>query len=194
MLDPHFARARQRRLLDALADRKLDAVVIGLPEHVYYFSAHKPHWLQQAALVVTRDGEAWLTTANKVDETAAADVRAFYEAQWNATQRQEQPAVVADQVVERLTTMKASSVGIDTSAVSAQVVRTLEGAADPIDNVVWQLRRRKDPDELALMRMAIEATRAMYARAREIVAPGVQEVRVYTELHAAAVETIGEPM
>src|SRR5688500_11278082 len=123
MLDPQFARRRQRRLLDVINDRKLDAAVIGLSEHVYYFTAHRPHWLQHAALVLTKDGQAWLTTANKPDERAAADTRACYEAQWHATQRQEQPAVVRAQIINYLTRIGASSVVVDTSAVTSHIMR-----------------------------------------------------------------------
>ncbi len=64
----------------------------------------------------------------------------------------------------------------------------------PIDPHLWQLRRRKDPDELALMRRAIACTEAMYRRAREVIEPGVPELRVYAELHAVAVEVAGEPL
>src|SRR5205085_10702025 len=63
-----------------------------------------------------------------------------------------------------------------------------------IEPELWQLRRRKDPDELELMKRAIACTKAMYDRARQVIAPGVPELRVYTELHAAAVEAAGEPL
>jgi Xaa-Pro dipeptidase len=43
-----------------------------------------------------------------------------------------------------------------------------------------------------LMRKAIECTKAMYRRAKEIIEPGVPELRVYNELHTVAVETAGE--
>jgi Xaa-Pro aminopeptidase len=38
------------------------------------------------------------------------------------------------------------------------------------------------------------ATRATYEAAREIVKPGVNELDVYTQLHAVAVQTLGEPL
>ena len=42
-----------------------------------------------------------------------------------------------------------------------------------IDEDLWQLRRRKDPDELVLMRKAIACTESMYERARQIIEPGI---------------------
>ena len=46
MLDPVQARVRQKRLLSVLAERKLDAVVLGATPHVYYLTAHLPFWQQ----------------------------------------------------------------------------------------------------------------------------------------------------
>ena len=87
-----------------------------------------------------------------------------------------------------------NAVGTDTSAVSLAITDRISSPRIAIDEDLWQLRRRKDPDELALMRKAIACTKAMYDRARQIIEPGVPELRVYTELHAAAVETAGEPL
>ena len=174
--------------------RNLDAVVVGLPHHVYYFSAFRAHWLQEAAFVLLADSRAWLTSGNKPAENAAVDDAVSYEAQWHATLRQEQPAVIAQQVVEQLRSRGAKLVGIDASAVTSQVALMLAGGVEPIDPDLWQLRRRKDPDELELMKTAIRASEAMYSRARELIEPGVDEVTLFAELHAAAVKSTGEPM
>src|SRR5947208_13650906 len=60
------------------------------------------------------------------------------------------------------------------------VSATLRPAAPPlaaalvdIEPTIYYLRRRKGPDELALMRKAIAATGRMYERARAIVAPSI---------------------
>ncbi|MGC4003362.1 MAG: M24 family metallopeptidase [Pirellulales bacterium] len=45
---------------------------------------------------------------------------------------------------------------------------------------------------MARLKKAIAGTGAMYRRAREIVAPGVHELDVFNELHAAAVREFGE--
>lgn len=194
MLDLQQSRGRQKRLLDVMADRGLQAVAIGLPEHVYYFTTHRPHWLQQACFVLTIDGHAWLTTANQPVGQSAADTRVSYEAQWHATQRQEQPAVVAAQAMAHLKGIDPARIGVDTSLVSSHLVASLQGAGHRIDEALWQMRRRKDADELSLMRRAIECTRAMHERARQLVEPGVREIDVFNALHAAAVETAGEAL
>jgi Xaa-Pro aminopeptidase len=193
MLDPNFSRARQKRLLAEMAQRKLDAVVIGDPRHVYYLSAFRPSWLHQATLVLFADGRSWLTTAN-TPAAAAADDAASYEANWLATLRPEQPAVVAAQVVDVLKGRRAREIGIDASAVTSQVALMHESDAEPVDAVLWQLRRRKDPDELALLRKAAACADAMFRRARQVVRPGVTELEVFAELNAAAINEAGEAL
>src|SRR5258705_13682577 len=100
MLDPRLSRVRQKRLLDAMADRKLDDVVVGDAQQVYYFSAVRHHWLHFGAFVLFSDGRAWLTSPNKPGKEAAVDDAVSYEANWMSTLRQEQPRVVAEQVIE----------------------------------------------------------------------------------------------
>jgi Xaa-Pro aminopeptidase len=45
-----------------------------------------------------------------------------------------------------------------------------------------------------MLRRANDANRAMYARAREIVGPGINELDLYNELHAVAVRELGETL
>ena len=194
MLDPGQSRKRQQRLLKVLHERKLDAALIGHTPHVYYLTAHLPFWQHFAGLVLFSDGRSTLITANQPAKTAAADAVQCYEASWNGTQRQEQPRLVADALLAAMAGRGAGRIGIDTSAVTAMVAVSSEADCVPIDADLWQLRRQKDPDELALIKVGIECTRAMYQRARQIIEPGVPELRVYNELHAAAVEIAGEPL
>jgi Xaa-Pro aminopeptidase len=188
---PH---SRQQRLLPALERLKLDAVVVGLAYHVQYFSAHRPHWLQQGAFILFADGRSALFTANKAAANVAADMVLAYEANWMGTQRQEQPVEVGKAVLGLLRERRAKRIGIDASAVGSQIALGFDGDALAIDPELWQLRRRKDPDELELMKTAVRASEAMYARAREIIRPGVAELEVFTQLHAAAVWSTGEAM
>lgn len=194
MLDPSYARTRQKRLLAAMQERKLDAIVVGDSPHVYYLSAFRPIWVHFAAFVLFADGRSWMTTGNKPAENAAADEAVYYESNWLATLRQEQPAIVAGQVVDLLKSRRAEQVGIDASAVTSQVAIMLEANVEPIDPILWHLRRRKDPDELALLRKATECADAMYTRAKEIIEPGLREVDLYAELNAAAIKEAQEPM
>jgi Xaa-Pro dipeptidase len=194
MLDPAFCRKRQGRLLDAMQGQRLDAVVLGQPRHVYYFSGHRPFWSHESAFVQAADGHTCLLSANEPNPAAAADENITFEANWFSTQRQEHPAVAADRVTGLLKGRRARRIGVDGSDVTSHVTMGFEGESETIEPTLWQLRRRKDPDELALMKTAIACTGAMYRRAREIIEPGIPELRVYAELHRVAVETAGEPL
>ena len=194
MLDPALSRLRQQRLLDALRDRRLDAIAVGSHHHVYYLCAHLPKWLHYAGMILLAGGRSWLTAANKPVQNDAVDEPMHYEAQWMATLGQEQPAVVAQQMIDFLKANGVRRVGIDASAVTTHLALSRDFEIEPIDPVLWQLRRRKYPDELALLQTAIRCTEAMYARARAIIAPGVLEIDVFNEMHAVAVKTAGEPL
>ena len=194
MLDSDQCRRRQKRLLRVLEERKLDAVAIGHRPNVYYLTGHLPFWQQFAGFVLFSDGTSALVTANKPDMRAAADQITAYEAQWNSTQRQEQPILVAESLAATLGTKMCARIGVDSSAVMAPLEIESEADCQSIDADLFQLRRVKDPDELALMKVGIACTKEMYKRARQIIEPGVSELHVFNELHAAAVEVAGEPL
>lgn len=194
MLTPQHCQSRQKRLLGYLQQEKLDAAVIALPHHVYYFSAHWPHWQHHAAFVLFADGRTWLTCANEPAANVAAEAVATYQASWMCTNRQEQPAVIADQTVALLNQRRSTRVAIDASPVCSEVALEFDGACMAIDPILWGLRRQKHPDELELMKTAIRCSESMYKRAREIVEPGIPELMVFSELHATAVKSAGEPM
>jgi Xaa-Pro aminopeptidase len=69
----------------------------------------------------------------------------------------------------------------------------MEGAVD-LDPELIDLRRAKDEDELAILRSGIDITHSCYARAREILEPGISELEVYTDLYRVAVEVAGEKL
>ncbi|HEX3358105.1 MAG TPA: Xaa-Pro peptidase family protein [Tepidisphaeraceae bacterium] len=194
MLDAHKSRNRQQRLLDRMGEAKLDAVVVGLPQHVYYLSTWWTDWKHQSAFILFSDGRSWLATANQPAQDTAADEVVGYEAQWMSTLRQEQPQVVGQMVTDLLKSRRAKHIGIDASQVTSQVARMTDAKVEPIDPILWQMRRTKDIDELALIQEAVTATAAMFDHARKIVEPGVAELDVYTQLHEVAVKTTGEPM
>jgi Xaa-Pro dipeptidase len=194
MLNPAYSRQRQQRLLRVVQDRKLDAIVLGLPQHVYYASAHRPFWLHSSAFILFADGKTVVATANSPNSAAAADDVIAYEANWMGTQRQDQPAVVADHVRQKLNARQSHRIGIDASAVTSQLAVQFDGNIESVDAEMWQIRRSKLPDELDLMRQAIRCTEAMYRRAKQIIEPGLAELDLYGELHAAAVKQSHEPM
>lgn len=194
MLTPILSRQRQKRLLDIMQQRNFDAVVIAAPQHVYYFTAHFTHWQHFSAFILYADGRSLLITANTPNKHAAADDVRDYSANSFSTLRSDQPALVGKMIVDELRAKRARTIAADASAVTSQVALNFSGPRNPIDEDLFQLRRVKDPDELELIRKAIDCCRAMYQRAKEIIEPGIPELKVFTELNAAAVMSAGEPL
>jgi Xaa-Pro aminopeptidase len=190
---PH-ARDRQRLLVDLMRRRRLDAVVLGRPEHVYWATGHWPaHRQHESACLVRADGHVTLFTANETDESATAHDRVPFEANWHGTARQDQPFTVALLLASRLNRL---TFGIDGNAVTAALITLLTDPppVESIDADLHQLRRSKWPDELAIIRRGVRCMEAMYACAREIIRPGLAELDLYGELVAAAVKSAGEPL
>src|SRR5579872_5800605 len=194
MLNPVFSRERQKRFLDVMQRRRLDALVVGLPRHVYYFSAFLQHSMHEAAVAITADGRSCLISANTPVNSPAVDDAIAFEAQWMATLRQEQSEVVAEKALGWLSSKNPRRLGLDTSPVSLQIATRSQSEVEPIDSELWQLRRCKDPDELELMKSAIAITLGMYRRAQEIIAPGVLETTVFAELQKSAIGVAKEPL
>ena len=194
MLTPILSRRRQKRLLNLMERRKLDAAIIGGPHHVYYFTAHWTLWQHFSAFILFADGRSLLIAANAPNKAVAADEVRGYPANTVSTLRPDQPQIIGGMITDELRARQVHTIGIDASVVTSQVALNFDGPRQPIDEDLFQMRRVKDADELDLMLRAIDCCRAMYERAREIMEPGVPELRVFGELHAAAVMAAGEPL
>jgi len=197
-LDPASCRLRQQRLAAVLAERNLDRAVLVQPEHVQYLTGFRaPHVLLKTAVALDVDGHCTLAAPNTTPDDVAADEVVLFQAQWHATLRQEQPRESARVLAAALDGRPtARRVGIEFSTCGPHFRQAIgEGAElDDLEAHLWQLRRNKDPDELAMICRAIECTEAMYRKAREIISPGITELEVFNQLHAAAVEVAGEPL
>ena len=194
MLEASFCRTRQQRLLRAMYAKNISAVVLGWRSHVYYFTGHWPFWQHQAAFVLFSNGKSALVCAREPDRSATADECITYDSTWMSTNRQEQSALAAEKVLELLVDRRARRIGIDAAGPTAPVAMSFEGEKVSVEAELFQLRRKKDSDELAIMRVAIECTKKMYERARQIIEPGIPELKVFSELHEVAVTTAGQPL
>jgi NitT/TauT family transport system permease protein len=189
LLDLDRCRDRQARLRRHMAADRLDLVVVTTPEHVAYLTGHR--WDHRfAPLAAMRStGEVLLVCPDRPVERAAADEVRTYEAKWRSPLRNDQREAAAAVLADWLRAgPRPGRVGVEFSACPPHVVRTFDAAAlADIEPELLRLRRRKDPDELALLGRAIAASGAMVARARELVAPGIDELTVFSALQEAAV-------
>lgn len=195
-LDPQSCRRRQHRLLAVMQRWGLDRVVLTQTPHVQYFTGFRPGGLLTAAVAIDADGRCLLAAPNTAPEQAAADQVVTFEAQWHCTLRQEQRAAAIAALASAWSLPAApQTFGVEFS----DGTRHLDGVSGEaryvdVEPELWALRRAKDDDELAMIRRAIACTDAMYARAREVIEPGITEIALFNHLHTAAVEVAGEPL
>ena len=189
--------ARQTRVRQLLAAQQLDFALLTRPEHVQYLTGYRPGPHHNAAVLLTHD-DCLLIAPNQAPEHHAASQVVTFEAQWLCTLRQDQELAIASLLKQHLPTQPSARIGIETCRCPAAYIDVLSpnspASLHDIEPEIHQLRRRKDPDELAFLRHAIAASEAMYARARDIIAPGITELTVFNELQAAAVTSLGEPL
>jgi Xaa-Pro aminopeptidase len=196
LLDLGACRIRQERLRKRMAERSLDAVVLVAPEHVQYFTGHRWDFRFAPAVAMLLTGETLLVCPDKpldLEQVAATDVRT-YAAKRRSTLRTDQREASSKVLGDWLATQaRQARVAVEFSACPPHVTRLLSGGEVlDIDLDLLELRRRKDPDELALLHRAIAATGAMYEVARRQIRPGISELEIFSALQAAAVETCGE--
>ena len=188
-------RGRQKRLLDVMQREGLDLAIVTQIEHVQYLAGPRFAWTFQPAAELSSDGRLTLVAPNRAPEVAAADEVVTYQAQKHSTLRNDQRQASCEVLAGALSNRKYKRIGVEYSTFGQHFMRIL-GAAQLVDiePALYTLRRRKDPDELALLKKAIAATGRMYARAREIMRPGVTELEMFNELQSAAVLEFGEMM
>jgi Xaa-Pro dipeptidase len=191
-LDLAACRGRQKRLLEAMSRLGLDRVIVTQHEHVQYLAGPRFAWLHQPTAMLDSAGKLLLVAPNKPPAAAAADEILTYEAQWHSTLRNDQRAAASEVLLKALAGQKLGRIGVEFSTFTQHLSRTLAAEFVDIEPELYRMRRKKDPDELARLRKAIDATGKMYAKAREMVRPGVNELDVFNELQAVAVREFGE--
>jgi Xaa-Pro aminopeptidase len=193
---PH-CRARQRRLLAEMQRQHLDLVIVAHNAHVQWLTGCHFSWVFSPMAALTSDGHCILIApARRMPAVAAADDVVAYEAQWHSTLRNDQRIASAGVLLDQLAGRRMPRrMGVDFSSSGPQVTAAPSLSAEIVDiePTIHYLRRRKEADELALMKKAIAATGKMYERARAIVVPGINELDVFNQLQAVAVEEFCEP-
>ncbi|HEY2146477.1 MAG TPA: aminopeptidase P family N-terminal domain-containing protein, partial [Pirellulales bacterium] len=194
-IDQAACRRRQRRLLDRMAELKVDLAIVSQIEHVQWLTGPRFDWKLQPLAALWADGTMVLIAPSDATGPAAADDVLSYDAKWLSTLRQDQRAAASQVLLSAVgRRSKPRSIGVEFSSFPTCLAEPLCGRLIDLEADLLRLRRRKEADELARLKNAIAATGAMYARARQVIAPGVNELDVFDELQAVAVREFGEPL
>jgi Xaa-Pro aminopeptidase len=187
-------RVRQRRLIDQMLAQDVELAIVTRHEQVQWLTGARCSPLAEPAVALWPDGHCLLVFPNGPPERAAVDDVATYEGSWLATWRNDQRRASAQVLMKAIDDRPwPGRIGVEFSCCGHHIAESLAGDVVDIEPWLYRLRRRKEPDELALIGKAIAGTAAMYARAREVIRPGVTELEVYSQLQAAVTAEFGEP-
>ena len=180
-------RMRQQRLAEVFAGQKLDAALLTHPGHVQRFSGYWCRPILPVAMVIRADGRAVLVSGAEATEPVCADEHVLYESDRYCTLVEDLKTAAVEAALPHLG--GAVAVGCDepTRPWLLEACRV-----ESLHETLLALRRRKDVDEVAMIRHAIAGCDAAYTAARGVLAPGVEEVEVHAAMHAAAIVAVGE--
>lgn len=204
MLTAEGCRARRTRLWDAL-EEKPDWILLSEPRHLMYFANFyaTPFIFRtqnaSALLVLGADGSSVLVVDNMlgsyaqrahVDDRVVAD---WYTGKGSAPERQ---SVLVDAGIRTMQPRDGSRVGFDQMVPSALVLHLLQSRASiaplSVNDTTARLMRRKDDDELAVLRRTMTAMEQGFVRAREGIHAGMTELHGFTLVEDAVLEQLGE--
>lgn len=196
--------ARRRRLWERLGDA-CDVVVITDPAHLMYFANyHASQFVFRgneagAALILERKwDQATLVGDNLlqpfmdeafVDETVG-DV--WYQGKTSAPNRRSNFVKILKSSFVAALVHSGQRLGFEPTtfptALETGPLRTTN-----VEDAIRAMRVAKDEDELALLRLSIDAIVAGFDAAREHVRPGMSEQEIYRLVAGACQEHVGEP-
>lgn len=195
MLSATGCQTRRQRLLERV---DVQLIIINNPRHIQYFSGlYIPPtalsgWGPNFLLLDGHSGHSKLLVHNFLAEDAqAAHVDEVMVWTWyDAATRSGQPIFreAVRQLNRQLEEVSTARVGIEAGLLPREVAI---GEGVDVTDTLLQLRRRKEPDELALIRAAIQAVEAGHAVARQVIQPGLTELDIYNAMYTAIVETAG---
>jgi Xaa-Pro aminopeptidase len=211
MLTKDGCLSRRRRLWEAV-DPQVQWLLVADPRHVNYlanFWIHPLSWSagERGLLLLERDNGATLlgdnlavgssTSEPHVDRTV---VETWYDHQHSATNRDHALVKALAQVTARL----GGSPGLVEAEWLPLAAWEILPAADvrnhpksdrpfSLGTAIRGLRRKKDPDEITVLRQCMRAGDAGHARAWDVIRTGISELDVFREVQNAVVATAARP-
>lgn len=201
MLTQKGSEARQERFRDRLRQAGIDAAVITDRREIYYLTGlllcDYPNFPFPAMLYLETEGAAWLA-AHTDEGDAVVDDRVTYPPNVLYTMNPDPMVLLNQAVAKKLSgASHAARVGWQEEAMPKLLADTVDRTVSPtewvsVDGMLADLQKRKDPDEIELLRTAAKAGLAAYTAAQKAIAPGVNELEVLSAGQLAAREAVGE--
>jgi Xaa-Pro aminopeptidase len=172
---------RQRQTLFAkrLAAAGCEAAILSDRRNVHYFSGFWTREVFRPFLAVREDGLTILAVVSKPAASPFVDQLVEYPGAYLGT-LVDDPRESASELLKSL----------------LQGVRQIgfDGEAGIVSQLLRDLRRKKQPDEVALIEHSVHASEAIYSNARKTVRPGLSEWTLYVNSLSIASEFVGEPI
>ena len=199
MLTQEGSAIRQRRIRKYLSANHIDAAVISDYRDIHYLTGLLLPKNFPALMLLETEGGSWLAATTDEGEALVND-RIVYEWQQLYTMNPD-PMRCLQRVVEaRLKNAPSvKRIGWQAESLPRILGETVANALHPdewpaIDDVLAGMQMRKNPDEVELLRQAIQASLAAYTAVQKVIAPGVNELTVLAAGKKAAIEKAGEPI
>lgn len=203
MLTAEGCRQRRARLWASLKE-KPDWVLLSEPQHLTYFANYYPSPFvfrsqnAPALLLLGQDGSSLLVADNLLQPFAEAShvdkviAPVWYRSKESAPRRHD---LLVRTTLSEMKPRPGDRIGVE-PAVPAGVTQGLRDARrrlklTDVSPTIHLLKRRKDPDEMTLLRLAMKATEAGFAAGIQGIRPEMTELQAYEKVQEAAMEAAG---
>ncbi len=200
MLTESGCRERQRRFREQLAALGVDAVALTDYRDIYYLTGillYSPVMFP-ALLFLETDGGSWLA-ASTAENVQSVDEVITYESKKFSTINPDPVRRLETGIAGRLRAHTVKRMGWQAESLPSLLGERIEQTLHPddwvaVDDALEMMQRRKDPDELEVMRRCIQINLAGYTAARALIAPDVNELAVLAAGQRGALLEAGEPV
>jgi Xaa-Pro aminopeptidase len=190
MLSLDGCRVRQERFIEMLERNDLDGALVSDPRDIYYLTGVLLERFP-ALLYIETEGLSWLV-AESAEGEALVDTRETYDGALMSTLNPDPMRLLAYEVARKAAgTQPVHRIGWQAESLPKLLADVVAAAAPPdewvcIDDQLLELQRSKEPDEIDVMREAIDCSLAAYDADRAAIAPGINELAVLEAGHTAA--------
>ena len=202
MLSDEGCKERQQRFCGRLSELDVEAAILNHPKEIYYFTGviiPEEFPGQPVLLWLGADGRSVLVAPSGTDD-AYVDECISYTFSIGGTVTPDLRAVISPHIAATLKQqeLKADRLGWQSEflprLLGLAVEEGLGGAPEwvAVDAVLAAMQEVKDPDEIELLRKAVQVDLAAYAAAEEAIVPGVSELEVLAAAQQAAHLAAGE--